>query len=227
MKNISIIAVLFCSINIIAQNYQVRKVDSFNALSVFGSVDVELFSGNSDSIKLESDQLILDDVTVKNEGQTLRISLKENIFDKHRSVKVKISKSSFKAIKLTAGAEISSAQIITGDTLSLASRNGANITLKIEANRIISDIGEGSTVSIEGKCNSLRVDASSGGLYNGYEMKSEDAVVKSNAGAIVKVYATNDLDAYASTGGQVSYRGEPKKLSERTVFGGKIEKVVE
>lgn len=223
-----LITLLACiCVSITAQSYQSRKVESYNSISVFGSLEVELFDGYSDTVKLESQQLILDEVTVKNEGSILKITLKENIFDKHRSAKITIRNTSLKSIKLSGGSVLSSSQTVKSDTIELAARSGSTIRTNINCVKLIADLGEGSTISVEGKCKILRVDASSGGLYNGYDLKSEEAIVKSNAGSIVKVYTIQDLDAYSSTGGQISYRGIPARLRERTVLGGKIEKLVE
>ena len=46
-----------------------------------------------------------------------------------------------------------------------------------------------------------------------------------NAGGNASIYATNYVNANVKAGGRVFVYGDPLKMDEKTVFGGKIERV--
>ena len=46
-----------------------------------------------------------------------------------------------------------------------------------------------------------------------------------NAGGNASIYATNYVKADVKAGGTVKVYGDPEKMDEKTVYGGKIERV--
>jgi hypothetical protein len=213
--------------NIWAQKSETRKIQPFSKISVFGSFDVVITKGDSNFIKLESESVNLANIKVENDKNTLNISVTDKLFDKYRNIKVFITYKELNGIKANGGSYVSSKQIVKTDSIDIIAGSGSTVDLKIETNSITADIGEGSTISLEGTCKKQSIEAGTGGLYNSYDLKCKNTTAKANTGGIIKAAAYESLDAYASTGGSISYRGNPQNKKEKTVLGGSVEQLVE
>jgi hypothetical protein len=210
-----------------AQQSQTREVDAFDKITVFGSIDVTIEKGSKEGVNIESSSVDIDDINIKNDGLTLKISSLDKIFNNRRQIKIKITYRELRAVTLNGGAELSGRMPVKGDKIELKAGSGSVMNLDIEMNVLKVDVCQGATINLEGSCHSQEIEASTGGIFNAYEMRCDSSYVKANTGGLVKLKASSLLDATASMGGQISYRGEPKVKKEQTILGGTIEKTFE
>lgn len=224
---IFLLALVFLSIGIYSQNVQTHAINAFDKITAFGSLDIILEKGDKESLKLESESVDSSNVNVKSDGMTLKISLADYLFSDRRQVKVTITYREIRNITLRGGTELNDTSAISGDKIEITAGSGSALTLKLQLNAIQASIGQGAVVTLEGKCKIQEVEVSTGGIYSAYDLKCDSSYVKSNTGGVAKVYSIGLLDAAASTGGQISYRSEPKIKREKSILGGSIEKVVE
>jgi hypothetical protein len=59
----------------------------------------------------------------------------------------------------------------------------------------------------------------------GANLKTKEAYIKANTGALVQVWVTEKLDASAGSGASVEYAGTPAQKDIKQTFGGKVEKM--
>ncbi|MEL6485326.1 MAG: DUF2807 domain-containing protein, partial [Bacteroidota bacterium] len=64
-----------------------------------------------------------------------------------------------------------------------------------------------------------------GGEYIGKSFKTEFTTVTVNAGGTASIYATDYVQANVKAGGEVLVYGDPAKMDEKKVFGGKIKRM--
>ena len=226
-KIISIISFLSIVFSVKSQSVQSRITEPFNKISIFGSIDATIEKSEKDSLLIESNSVDIDRINVKTEGKTLKIHTTDKLFDDRRQVKIIIKYVELKGIKINGGAEITGKSEVNEKKLELIAGSGATITLKVNSDFVDATIGQGATIRLEGTCRKQNVEASTGGIYSAYELKCDSSYLKANTGGIIKAFANSFLDAAASTGGQISYRGEPKIKKDKTILGGNIEKMTE
>jgi hypothetical protein len=210
-----------------SQNVLSKSVGPFDNISIFGSIDATIEKSDNDSIFIDSDFVDMDRVSIKTEDKTLKISTTEMLFDNRRQVKINIKYRELKKIKINGGAEIKGKNEITEKAIELIAGSGATIILKINSDFVDATVGQGATIRLGGICRKQKIETSTGGIYSAYELKCDSGYLKANTGGVVKAFANSLLDAAASTGGQISYRGDPKIKKEKTILGGNIEKMVE
>ncbi len=73
----------------------------------------------------------------------------------------------------------------------------------------------GTTVSQNSK-------VATGGGFSAFRLDCERAYVKSSTGAAAKVVATELLEAKANTGGDIDYKGNPRKVKIKDNLGGNV-----
>jgi hypothetical protein len=55
-----------------------------------------------------------------------------------------------------------------------------------------------------------------------YELKSENATVNVTSGASINVFASESINAKATSGGNIDFKGNPKKVDKKSNSGGSI-----
>jgi hypothetical protein len=176
---------------------------------------------------MESETVDLTKIRCKVKDNTLKIKLVRELFNKEKQVNILIEYKNIESIIVSNGASLISKDQVIADKLNIIEGNGSKIDFSINAGTIIANIDKGATLNLEGNCGKLDLEASAGAICNGYELKCDSAIVRANAGGLIKINAIKFLDAAASTNGEISYRGLPTILKQKTVLGGTIQKVIE
>ena len=77
---------------------------------------------------------------------------------------------------------------------------------------------------LEGKVKSLEIEASSAGDIDAYRLESEKVYARTSSAGSAKVNVTKELEAHASSGGSIRYRGNPVKTNTDSSSGGSVKK---
>lgn len=226
-KYFTLICVIFLIQYSQAQKIKTFKPFPFNSIVAFGNVNIELQKSKEDSIVVDAAEVDLSEIKVYVEDKNLKISLTDKIFSGHKQARIVVYYKDIQGIALRGGAQINDYPLVETDKIELLAGSGSVLYLKLKANKLKADIGQGSTITLEGTCGSQTVEATTGGIYNCYDLKSDTGKIKTSTGGIAKVYCLKYFDAAASLGGEISYRGNPERMNQKTTLGGKIEQVVE
>jgi hypothetical protein len=209
-----------------AQPVKEIQIPAFKNIEIVGNFEVELNIDTKDAVYLIGADSIIADAKVAVKGGTLKISDIKSV-KRDKKIKVRISCQKPEKILATAGANVFSKADIHLDSLNLTCSSGATIDLSIYATKLNALVDKGGTMRLSGKVENADVEASTGGIFSAYELVCNSAVARSNSGGLVKIQAKQYLSAAVSTGGEISYRGIPKKLETKNVLGGTIEQLVE
>jgi hypothetical protein len=221
---------LLFALNTIVVNAQKSadiSIDSFDKLVVFGSIEVNLVKGEKESVKLESETVNLEDITVKNDGNKLKISTTDKLTAGEKQVKITLVYKKIREVTVNGGAQLYCDKKIKGDKIKLDAGTGGTILLEVDLNALEAESGQGSTISVKGKTKMQEVRANSGGIYNAYELNCDNTYAYANTGAVVKVRVVEQLKANSSTGAFIGYIGEPKKKDISKVLGGDVQQASE
>lgn len=228
MKNIIILSSLFVFLNYInGQKIQNRDSDPFNEVSVFGKIDVYLVKGEKPLIKLESDEIDLDNIKTRTDGLELRISLQENILSNTKKAKVTVTYVNLQEIESSGGSEVNVRDTLKSEKLELEASSGSSIYATVNCNDIEVEVSSGALVSLEGKTKIQNVSVGSGSTYSGYELECNDTYVDANSGGVAKISTIGILDANATTGATIIYESEPASKTIKKSLGGKIKRADE
>ena len=143
MKNLLITILMLSSMQLFAQNVKTvrgdgnvqkesRTVSPFTSLTSSGSMNIEIASGNSNTIQVEADANLLPyiETTVSNGELTVKIKNKTNISNAHKMT-VYISMAKIRSIKQSGSGNIHGEGNFTSDGKTDVSLSGSgNITLR-------------------------------------------------------------------------------------------------
>ncbi len=187
---------------------ETRKTDSFDAISVGGSFEVELKAGDVTSVVVEADDNIIKYIKTSVSGNTLKINIEgmHSFSDVH--MKVIVTAPTVTAIRASASAEVMADNILTSSgRLTFKASSSASIKVEVDAPEIETEANSSATITITGKTKTHKSEASSSADINAFNLLSENTTANVSSSADIKVHASVTLNAQASSSGSVEYKG--------------------
>jgi hypothetical protein len=224
MRKLFFSIVLFSSLNAFAQT--TRTIKDFSALTVSGSITAELIKSTTPKVEITMLKGQETDVVTDVSSGELKVKMKNGYYGRCSSrASVKIYYTALQEISANAGSKISSKEKIEGDNIDVSASSGSSVSLQITTSKIGANASSGSRLNLYGKCINGDFDASSGATISASDLSVENLEVDASSGASLDVWATESIDADSSSGGNIKFKGEPKKKKlSRNMSGGRIDK---
>lgn len=229
-QNILLLAMTFVisSLHLSAQSEsETRNLSDFDQLSVATGIHLELVPGSSNRAEITAENVELEEVITEIDGDRLKVKIQDNRWGfnlkrRKKKVHVTLTYTDLEEIDASSGAKVSSEYVVRNDELELGVSSGASMKLEVEGNSIEADASSGASMKLKGKCEKLDVAVSSGSSIKATDLEAYSVNASASSGANVKVWSKNALDARASSGGSISYKGNPQKLNKKKSSGGGI-----
>lgn len=218
-----LIALLFASIGGFAQESETRSIGSFKSLKVAEGIDVYLKKGNKETARIEVTGIQLSDVIVETSGDYLKIHMRDGRYPSH-SAKVYITYVSLEKLSASSAANIFTEGVIKSNSLTLSASSAGSIDISVDVQEIDINASSAADIELQGKAKRLTADVSSAGEVDAYDLETEIAEVNASSAGSAKVNASKEIEAKASSGGSVRYRGNPARSNTNTSSGGSIKK---
>ncbi|MFD1293597.1 head GIN domain-containing protein [Lutibacter holmesii] len=194
---------------------------NFETIKVQQGINLYLTQENSTSINVEADDNIIDLLITEVKDNELKIYFEKNVY-KAKAKNVFLTTSTINKIKTSSGAQVKSENSIQTNTLNLDASSGSSIKVRAIANEIISETSSGSNMKIEGQATNFSAKASSGSHINATNLKTVDAYAKASSGSHINVNVSGELNAKASSGGDIDFEGNPSNIIKETSSGGSV-----
>ena len=214
--------------------------EDFTKVKVSNGIELIIDQGSEVSLTLEADENLHDIIITEVEDGKLKIYTEKNIW-KSASKKVYLTVNTLEELKASSGSNVITTNVLKAADVHISSSSGARVTLEltavnltsstssgasaninVKANSVVSSSSSGSNMKIKGKTTNHETSASSGSSINAYNLLSKNVTTKVSSGASISVHASESIDGKASSGGSISFEGDPKKITRKTSSGGSI-----
>ena len=215
---------LFC-LFLFLGHAQKTDLDPFDGIDVAAGLNVELIPANKNYVEVEMIKGDIKDVIIKVKNGTLRLKADSGLFGNAPKANLTVYYTDFiQSIDVSSGSRLKSSQVLKGDRMELEASSGASCSVEIEVDELKVDVSSGARINTTGKAGAQSVDVSSGSKYSGKELLSEFADVSASSGAKAEVFCSKRIKAESSSGGNISYYGNPKDedLDSTKWSGGSI-----
>jgi hypothetical protein len=194
---------------------------NFKKIDISAGYEVIFTQSNQTSVTIESDNF--DRITAKQTGDTIKIGRPENTNIRGRVHDVvRISAPDLEQAKLNAGVKF----LVDGlqvDNLDLDINAGVEAEFKrVNARRIVLDANAGVEVELDGRCDTLSIDASAGVDIDASELRCKSADVDAGVGSSVRVHTVERIVADAGMGASIRVAGSPKEVQKHASLGGSV-----
>jgi hypothetical protein len=197
-----------------------KEVGAFNKVTSFDKIDVILIA--SDENKVVVDGSGSDDVEIVNKNGELKIRMRLTKMLSGDNVSATVYYKNIDAVEANEGSRIASDETFEATTFDVIAKEGSEIKIKVNVDRLTLRTANGSTVKISGKAKNQDVIVNSGGIYEAEKLITNQTVITANAGGDADIYATDLVDAKVRAGGDIRIFGKPKQINQKIIAGGTI-----
>ena len=222
MKKLLLTLLLFVTVLLSAQNPLDKKVGDFSEVKVYDRIEVNLIKSNENKVVITGEKV--EEVEILNKDGKLKIRMNiDKIFNGEKTF-VEVHYTSLEIIDGNEGASITSNELIEQDEITIKVQEGARVKVGLDVDKVEIRAVTGGIIETKGRANSQVITLNTGGVYEGRSFETKNTTVSIKVAGEAEVNATNVVDAKVRAGGDVFIYGNPEKVKEDTVFGGRIEK---
>ncbi len=213
------------SLSTIAQDDKIiRELDPFTEIKGFDGISIELIKSNENKVEITGENTAK--VAIVNNKGVLKIRMQiDKIFSGYRTFVKVYYTNELKIIDVNEDARIYSDDEIVQAILDVRAQESGELNLKCQTEQLLVKSVTGGDITLNGFTDNQDIVINTGGSYMGKDFKSKFTTVKVNAGGNAEIYATKYVKADVKARGSVKVYGNPEKMDEKTVFGGKIERI--
>ena len=200
-----------------------KKVGDFNKVTSFDQIDVILIPSSENKVILTGNNS--EQVELVNKNGELKIRMPLTKLLKGDDVSATVYYKKIDAVEANEGSRIASEATFKSTSFDIKAKEGSQIKIKLDVDKLIARVANGSSISVSGKAKNQDVLVNSGGTYEAEKLITNQTVITSNAGGEADVYATDLVDAKVRAGGDITIYGKPKEINQKIVAGGTIQEV--
>jgi len=207
---------------------QDRHLSGFSAVSVAGSFDVYIVQGNTESVKVEADDDVIDKIMTEVKGGVLKIYTKSNSGfnwswggnDKKRIVRV-VAKD-LNNISLAGSGDVFFKEGFRTQSLVVNLTGSGDITGKIDVKSLQSSVVGSGDVTLDGRAETSTVKVAGSGDFTGKNLLTTNTTVRVVGSGDASVNASQQIDASVAGSGDIHYTGTAKQVSTSKSGSGEI-----
>ncbi|MGB5553319.1 MAG: head GIN domain-containing protein [Flavobacteriaceae bacterium] len=206
----------------VAQEEQVVKnLEVFKEIKAFDGLSVTLIKSDVNKAVITGENV--NKVAIVNTEGVLKLRMQiGKIFSGYKTFIKLYYTDKLVIIDVNEDARITSQNTIKQDVLELKAQEGGELEISAEVDQMLIKTVTGGVIETSGTSNLQDVAINTGGIYNGKTFKTKFSTVNVNAGSRAEIFASDYVKATVKAGGEVLVYGDPAKMDEKTVFGGKI-----
>lgn len=203
-----------------------RDLSGFDAIAVSHGIDVHLYQSDNYQITVKAKESVMDDIetTIKNGTLYIKMIKGWKWNNKKGPIDVKVSLPELNGISASGGSDVYGKTAWNVRNISLALSGGSDLEIcELNAKTIECHSSGGSDIEICGQADRMEVNCSGGSDVDAQKFKVRTCSVNASGGSDVEIYVTDDLTANASGASDISYRGSPNRVKERSSGSSDIE----
>ena len=222
MKKALLILTIFTTTLLSAQNPLDKNVGDFSEVKVYDRIEVNLINSDENKVVITGEDV--EDVEIINKDGKVKIRMDiDKIFNGEKTF-VEVHYTSLEIIDGNEGASITSNELIEQDEITIKVQEGARVKVGLDVDKVEIRAVTGGIIETKGRANSQVITLNTGGVYEGRSFETKNTTVSIKVAGEAEVNATNVVDVKVRAGGDVFIYGNPEKVKEDTMFGGRIEK---
>lgn len=200
---------------------EIRKVRGFDGIKVSSGIDVYVKQGEGENLKVEADENLHEVIRTEVKNRTLYIYTEENI-RRAKAKRVYVLYKELNRIKISSSGDLEGVNTLKTDNLEISLSSAGDLDLDVEARDIYLSISSSGDARISGRADYLKASLSSAGDLDAYGLKVNRCRITVSSAGNAKIHVTEELDASASSAGDIYYQGDPAIKNLRSSSAGGI-----
>jgi hypothetical protein len=200
-----------------------RNVSDYDEISVAGSFDVKLVSGQEGKLMIKAEENLLEYLITEVKDGDLKIKWKKGVsIRSNKEVLVTVPFKSIEGVSLAGSGDVFTEDVIEADKFKVALSGSGDIKLRLKAIDVSSAVSGSGDIQLRGTTNSFKCSIAGSGDFHGYELTTKEADISIAGSGGVKVYVTEKLKGRIAGSGDIYYKGEPKIQDVKVSGSGSV-----
>lgn len=198
-----------------------RKIGNFDEIEVSHGINLYLTSGKTNQLEVESNRSLLNRLITEVRGSKLKIYF-DGPFILTKTANVYLTASTVRSISASGGSDVFGENTLRSEELELNASGGSDIQLDIEAENIEVNVSGGADVVLKGQATYMEAKTSGGSDLKAFDLIVKRAKLEASGGSDINAFVEDALEARASGGADIRYKGNPRTIDSRNSAGGDI-----
>lgn len=200
-----------------------KDLGDFDKITTFDQIDALLVSSDENKIVLNGKNA--KDVEIVNKNGELKVRMPIDKLLQGDNISATIYYKRLEAVEANEGSRIAGEGTIEATVFDLLAKEGGEIDLSLDVEKLNAKASQGSKVHLAGKATNQDIVVNSGAEYDAGNLLTQQTAVTSNAGGNADVNASDLVEAKVRAGGNIRIYGRPKQVNEKTFAGGTIKRM--
>jgi hypothetical protein len=220
MKRAIFIIALLISTMSFSQRIVDKEVGEFDEIKVYDLIEVNLIKSNENRILIKGKNV--DDIKFVNRDGVLKLRMQLEKKFQGEDTFIEVYYTDIDVIDGNEGAKIVCNETVEKDRITIKAQEGAQIKVGLEVDHVDIRAVTGGIIEASGLARNQFIVLTTGGVFEGQELKTSTTSVKILAGGEASLSASDEVDINVRAGGDVYVYGNPKNVNKNTLAGGRI-----
>jgi hypothetical protein len=198
-----------------------RDIGDFEGLKVSSGIDVLIRQGSEAALMLEADENLHEVIRTEVVDGNLKIYTSMNVRRANKMTVYLVYKE-LNSIRVSSSGDVRGENTLHTERLRIGLSSAGDLTLDVEAEKVICDISSSGDVRLSGSTDLLEASLSSAGDLYAYDLNARTCDVNVSSAGDARVYASEEFKLRSSSAGSIYYKGEGKLVYSSTSSAGSI-----
>ena len=203
---------------------ETRKMNDFTKIDVAGGYKVTLKQDSTESIAISIDDNLFKYVETTIDGNTLRVHSRRNICPSGEATLV-IGVKNLEGIGTSGAVDVKSDGRLNVKDLNIDMSGSTKIDLDINAANVHTGASGSSEIYLKGQAASHNVDMSGSGKVEALDFVVGKYKISTSGASECRINVLNELDLHTSGSSDISYRGNPTKVTNDQSGASSVKKI--
>jgi hypothetical protein len=221
-------AIGMMTLNTFAQDNagQNRSVSGFNSISSGGPFNVHIKINGTESLRLDVDADVLDDIKTEVVDGTLKIGFKSN-FSWHRNIKkadIYITAKSLQGLQNSGSGNMDVDGVMTAENVKVVLSGSGGLKTAVKSGSLEARISGSGSIDLKGNTGDAALRISGSGQINGKGLSTETVSATITGSGGINITANKTVSARITGSGGVTYSGNAVIGETRYTGSGRVNK---
>ena len=221
-----IFSLFFSAFCLTAQETETRSLNNFHGVSTSASIDAVVKKGSKNEVVITASGVELDRVSTEIENGVLRLGFKKKsnwTWMKKTKVKAEVTYTGeLDYLSASSSGDLICESVVSGDELTVKASSSGDVSVEVDVDNLSASASSSGDIEISGSANEAKLMASSSGDVLGDDLEVNHADVSASSSGDVELTVRESIKARASSGGDITYRGNPKTKDIKRSSGGDV-----
>jgi len=203
-----------------------RSVGEYDYVALAGWFDVELVDGTEGQLTLKGEENLLEYIKTEVKDGKLTIKQRKGVNLKpsnwNDGIVITVPVENVDGVSLSGSGDVVGKTVLKSNRFRTSISGSGDISLEIEAASVDASMSGSGDMNLSGRATDFEVSVSGSGDIRAYDLEADFVDAQVSGSADIKVTANEMLKARVSGSGDISYKGNPKKIDTKSSGSGDI-----